>query len=119
MPEGQLSSKSRMPSVIVHAVKAHKAKTAPPSAPPSEKMVTDGEPVILSRAGPAPPADEPAPDEAAMSEPVTAEERRQRGGAAARSAIAAAGVRGPRIDGAIVHRAEVQRQHLGLRVLEV
>ena len=34
------------------------------------------------------------------------------GGAAARSAIAAAGVRGPRIDGAIVHRAEVQRQHL-------
>ena len=78
MPEGQLSSKSRMPSVIVQAVKAHKAKTAPPSAPPSEKMVTDGEPVILSRAGPAPPADEPAPDEAAMSEPVTAEERRQR-----------------------------------------
>jgi hypothetical protein len=77
MPEGQLSSKSRMPSVIVHAVKASKTKTAPPSAPPSTKMVTDGEPVILSRAGPAPPADEPAPDEAAVSEPVTAEERRQ------------------------------------------
>ena len=50
MPEGQLSSKSRMPSVIVHAVKASKTKTAPPSPPPSTKMVTDGEPVILSRA---------------------------------------------------------------------